>query len=52
MTGKGATVDIGAWFRDRGIGQYEATFRQNEIDVEILPQAQDRHLAANQIRTG
>jgi hypothetical protein len=38
MTGKGATTDIGAWLRDQGLGQYEATFRQNEIEVDILPE--------------
>ena len=38
MTGKGATIDIGAWLRDHGLGQYEATFRQNEIEVDILPE--------------
>jgi hypothetical protein len=36
MSGKGATTDIGGWLRDHGFGQYEATFRQNEIGVEVL----------------
>jgi hypothetical protein len=38
MTSKGAIIDIGAWLRGRGLGQYEATFRQNEIEVDILPE--------------
>ena len=44
MTGKGATIDIGAWLRDHWLGQYEATFRQNEIDVDILPALTESHL--------
>jgi class 3 adenylate cyclase len=28
-------MDIGAWLR--GLGQYEATFRESEIDAEVLP---------------
>ena len=44
MTGKGTTIDIGAWLRDHGFGQYEATFRQNEIDVDILPALTESHL--------
>jgi SAM domain (Sterile alpha motif) len=38
MTSKGAIIDIGAWLRGHGLGQYEATFRQNEIEVDILPE--------------
>ena len=37
MTGKGASVDIGAWLRDVGLGQYEAAFRENEISEKVLP---------------
>ncbi len=29
-------MDIGAWLRDQGLGQYEGTFRQNDIDPEVL----------------
>jgi SAM (Sterile alpha motif) domain-containing protein len=36
MSGKAATIDIGVWLRDHGLGQYEATFRQYEIEVDIL----------------
>jgi SAM domain (Sterile alpha motif) len=44
MTGKGAIIDIGAWLQGHGLGQYEDTFRQNEIDVEILPALTESHL--------
>ena len=37
MTSKGATIDVGAWLRDLGLGQYEAAFRQNAINETVLP---------------
>ena len=30
-------MDVGDWLRGLGLGQYEATFRENEIDVDVLP---------------
>ena len=30
-------MDIGAWLRGLGLGQYEATFRESRIDAEVLP---------------
>ena len=30
-------MDVGEWLRGLGLGQYEAAFRDNEIDVEVLP---------------
>ena len=30
-------MDIAAWLRELGLGRYEAAFRENEIDAEILP---------------
>ena len=30
-------MDIGVWLRSLGLGQYEAAFRDNEIDAEVLP---------------
>src|SRR5262249_54926670 len=30
-------MDIGDWLRNLGLDQYEAAFRQNEVDGEILP---------------
>jgi class 3 adenylate cyclase len=44
MTSKGATIDVGAWLRDLGLGQYEAAFRENEIDIDILPELTEAHL--------
>jgi class 3 adenylate cyclase/predicted ATPase len=32
----GICVDIGNWLRGLGLGQYEATFRKNDIDVDLL----------------
>ncbi|WP_026620844.1 putative ATPase/class 3 adenylate cyclase (plasmid) [Ensifer sp. WSM1721] len=29
-------MDVGAWLRDQGLGRYEKTFRQNDIDPEVL----------------
>ena len=28
----------GVWLRSLGLGQYEATFRDNKIDADVLPQ--------------
>jgi hypothetical protein len=30
-------MDIGAWLRGLGLGQYETTFRESEINAEVLP---------------
>ena len=30
-------MDVVVWLRGLGLGQYEAAFRQNEIDETILP---------------
>jgi hypothetical protein len=32
----GGTIDIGDWLRGLGLGQYEASFRENEIDDMVL----------------
>ena len=37
MTRKDATIDVGAWLRDLGLGQYEAMFRDNAINEKVLP---------------
>jgi hypothetical protein len=31
------TKDVGVWLRNLGLGQYEVTFRDNEIDSAVLP---------------
>jgi hypothetical protein len=30
-------MDVGDWLRSLGLGQFEAAFRDNEIDGEVLP---------------
>ncbi len=30
-------MDVGDWLRELGLGQYEATFRDNAIEADILP---------------
>jgi len=32
------TEGIGGWLRGLGLGQYQAAFRENKIDGEVLPQ--------------
>src|ERR1035441_8846491 len=31
-------MDLGGWLRSLGLAQYEATFRENEIDTDVLPE--------------
>ena len=37
-------VDVAGWLRSLGLGQYEGAFRDNDIDVEVLP-----HLTADDL---
>jgi len=37
-------MDVGSWLRGLGLGQYEAAFRESEIDADILPELTDQHL--------
>jgi hypothetical protein len=30
-------LDVGQWLHGLGLGQYEATFRQNDIGPDLLP---------------
>ena len=34
---EGTTMDLGVWLGNLGLGQYEAAFRDNEIDGAVLP---------------
>src|SRR5262245_64585861 len=34
---RGAAMDVRGWLRRLGLEQYEAAFRQNEIDDTVLP---------------
>ena len=38
-------MDVGAWLRGLGLGQYEAAFRESEIDAEVLPDLTDGDLS-------
>jgi len=31
-------MDIGSWLRSLGLEKYKAVFRDNEIDVDVLPE--------------
>jgi hypothetical protein len=37
-------MDIGAWLRSLGFAQYEAAFRGNAIDADLLPDLTDDDL--------
>ena len=30
-------MDVAGWLRGLGLGEYEAAFRENEIDAQVLP---------------
>ena len=40
----GRAMDVAAWLRGLGLGEYEAAFRANGVDVSVLPEltADDR----------
>ena len=33
----GAAMDVGGWLKGIGLGHYEANFRDNKIDADVLP---------------
>ena len=35
--GAGAAMDVADWLRALGLEQYEAAFRENDVDAELLP---------------
>ena len=37
-------MDVAAWLRDLGLGQYEGRFRENEIEADILPELTEADL--------
>jgi hypothetical protein len=45
-------MDIGAWLVGLGLGQYEGLFRENEIDVEVLPELSESDLAQLDVPLG
>jgi class 3 adenylate cyclase len=38
-------MDVAAWLRGLGLGQYETMFRESEIDAEVLPDLTDGDLS-------
>ena len=38
-------MDVGAWLRGLGLGQYEAAFRESEINSEVLPDLTESDLS-------
>jgi SAM domain (Sterile alpha motif) len=38
-------MDVGVWLRSLGLGQYEAAFRDNAIDVDVLADLTEGDLA-------
>ena len=46
-------MDVGGWLRSLGLGQYEANFRDNKIDADVLPQlTADRTSGSPRLATG
>ncbi len=37
-------MDVGEWLKGIGLGQYEATFRAHDIDVDPLPDVTEADL--------
>src|SRR6516165_5174707 len=37
-------MDVGEWLKGIGLGQYEATFREHEIDSDVLPELTEADL--------
>jgi hypothetical protein len=37
-------MELGGWLRSLGLEQYKATFRENAIDAEVLPDLTDQDL--------
>ena len=37
-------MDVGAWLRDLGLGQYEGVFRDSEIEADTLPELTEADL--------
>jgi hypothetical protein len=37
-------MDVGAWLRGLGLGQYEGTFRENEVEADVLSELTEADL--------
>ena len=45
-------MDIGGWLRSLGLAQYEARFREHEVDAEVLPELTEADLQSLGIPLG
>ena len=45
-------MDVAAWLRSSGLSQYEAAFRKNAIDVDVLPDLTDGDLTELSVNLG
>jgi class 3 adenylate cyclase/tetratricopeptide (TPR) repeat protein len=45
-------MDVGEWLKGIGLGQYEATFRAHDIDVDVLPDVTEADLEKIGLRLG
>ena len=45
-------MDIADWLRSLGLAQYEQRFRDNAIDLEILPELTETHLERFEVLLG
>jgi class 3 adenylate cyclase len=52
LVGRELEMDIGTWLAGLGLGQYEAAFRENAIDADVLPELTERHLSEMGIALG
>ena len=48
----GVTMDVGVWLRNLGLSRYEAAFRENSIDADVLPDLTDGDLAQLGVNLG
>jgi class 3 adenylate cyclase len=37
-------MDVADWLRSLGLSQYEAAFRESEIEADVLPELTEQHL--------
>src|SRR5271168_5153821 len=45
-------MDVGDWLRSLGLGQYEALFRENDIDTEVLAELTESDLTGLGVSLG
>ena len=45
-------MDVGVWLRNLGLSRYEAAFRENSIDADVLPDLTDGDLAQLGVNLG